>query len=68
MSRIKNCREFVQTREQIYEAADEIIDLMGAHALIDMLLEWADNAYHNEIFRSLEDERAIARLTVGRLP
>lgn len=66
MSKYKEKAQFVDTRRSIYAQAESIVQLCGVPALVDILLEWADDAFHNEIFKNLCDEATIAAITIGK--
>lgn len=61
MSNIEAKRQFVATRESMYREAETIVRCNGVAALVDMLLAWADDAFHMEVFKDMADTAAVAR-------
>lgn len=64
MSSMRYHKQFIQTREAIYREAEEIAKIQGIPALVDTLLFWADDAFHNEVFKDMADAAAEARCSI----
>lgn len=64
MSSITAARQMLETRNAIYREAETIARLQGVPALVDILLAWADDAFHIEVFKDMADEAASAKTAI----
>lgn len=56
------------TDAQIKSEARKIAETAGIDPVIDYLLEWADECFHEEILRGMQDKAADVQYAVTGIP
>lgn len=58
----------MQTEQLIKQEARKIANIAGIEPVIDYLMEWADECFHEEVLRGMQDKAAEVQYAVTGIP